>query len=167
MREAKDTWLQHKAAEAERGRHGGKIVWRCIRDIQRARRGLMPERTARVRDEDGSECTSAEAQQERWKKYFTKIVNIQSEFDVEELRKMRQRPPRPEMADLPSEEELLSAVVKLKIGNAGGESGMSMVPEMVLEQGRNGHPQMSAKQLGGPNIEIAALTGKCDWLPVA
>ena len=61
VRIAKDTWLQHKAAEAEKGRHGGKIVWRCIRDIQRARRGLVPERTALVRDENGNKCTSAEA----------------------------------------------------------------------------------------------------------
>ena len=72
----------------------------------------MPERTAMVRDEDGSECISAEAQQERWKRYFNKILNSQSEFDVEKLRKVRQRPPRPEMANLPPEEELLSAVVK-------------------------------------------------------
>ena len=104
-------------------------MWRCIRDIQRAMRGQMPERTARVRDEDGSECTSEEAQQERWKRYFTKIFNIQSEFDVEELRKVRQRSPRPEMAELPSEEELQNAVLKLKNGKAGGESGI--LPEMV------------------------------------
>ena len=63
VRVAKDTWVQHKAAEAERRRHGGKIVRCCIRDIQRARssRGLLPERTAMVRNEDGSECTTAEA----------------------------------------------------------------------------------------------------------
>ena len=34
VRVARDAWLQHKAAEAERGRHDGKIVRRCIRDIQ-------------------------------------------------------------------------------------------------------------------------------------
>ena len=28
--------------EAERGRHGGKVVWHCIRDIQCGRRGLVP-----------------------------------------------------------------------------------------------------------------------------
>ena len=30
IRDAKNTWFQHKALEAERGRHDGKIVWRCI-----------------------------------------------------------------------------------------------------------------------------------------
>ena len=42
---------------------------------------------------------------------------------------MRQRSPRPEMAHLPSEEELLSAVVKLRNGRAGGKFGI--LPENV------------------------------------
>ena len=87
MRVMKDSWFQCKAVKADRGRHGGKIVWCCIRDIQRGRRGLVPVKTTMVRDEDGNECTLAEAQQERWKRHFTKILNIQSEFDVEELRR--------------------------------------------------------------------------------
>ena len=53
MRVAKDKWFQRKASEAERGRHGGKLVWKCIRDIQRGRRGLVPTRSAIIRDEDG------------------------------------------------------------------------------------------------------------------
>ena len=50
---------------------------------------------------------------------------------MEELRKVRQTPPRPEMADLLLEEELMSAVIKLKKWEvkAGGESGI--LPEMV------------------------------------
>ena len=58
-----------------------------------------------------------------------KILNIQNKFDVEELKKVRQRPPWPEMANFPSEKEYLSAVVKLKNRKAGGESGI--LPEMV------------------------------------
>ena len=105
------------------------MVWRCIRDIQRGGRGLVPVKTAVVKDEDGNACTTAKAQQERWRRHFTKILNIQSDFDVEELRKVRQRPPRSEMAEVPSEEELMSAVGKMKNGKAGGESGV--LPEMV------------------------------------
>ena len=62
MRTAKDAWFQHKALEAERGRNGGKLVWRCIRDIQRGRRRLVPVRAAAVK---GNACTTAEAQQQR------------------------------------------------------------------------------------------------------
>ena len=86
-------------------------------------------KTAVVKDEDGNTCTTAKAQHERWRSHFTKILNIQNDFDVEELRKVRQRPPRPELAEVPSEEELLSAVGKMKNGKAGGEP--RILPEMV------------------------------------
>ena len=48
IREAKNEWFQEKAADAQRGKLGGNIVWRCIRDIQRGRRGLVPVRSAVV-----------------------------------------------------------------------------------------------------------------------
>ena len=71
-----------------------------------------------------------ESQQERWRRHFTKILNIQSQFDAEELGKVRQRPPRPELADLPSEEEeVMRATLKLKNRKASGKSGI--LPEMV------------------------------------
>ena len=57
-----------------------------------------------------------------------KILNLQSEFNLEELDKIRQRPVRPEMAETPSE-ELLSALGKLKNGKASGETGV--LPEML------------------------------------
>ena len=44
IRIAKEEWFMHKAEEAERGRHNGKMLWRCIRDIQRGRRGMVPVR---------------------------------------------------------------------------------------------------------------------------
>ena len=61
---AKDAWFQQKASEAERGRNGGKVVWRCIRDVQRGRRGLVPVRSAVVQNKSGNSCTT-EAQQEK------------------------------------------------------------------------------------------------------
>ena len=82
-----------------------------------------------VRDEDAvSVYTSAESQQVRCKRYFTKVLYIQGEFDVEEVRKVRQRSPRPEMAHSP-EEELLSAIEKLRNGKACSKSGI--LPENV------------------------------------
>ena len=32
-RRAKNNWFQQKALEAQAGRHGGKVVWKCIRDM--------------------------------------------------------------------------------------------------------------------------------------
>ena len=53
-----------------------------------------------MRDEDGKVCTSAEVEHERWKKHLSKIFNIQGKFNVAELRKVRQKPPRLEVEDL-------------------------------------------------------------------
>ena len=63
-------------------------------DIQRGRRGLVPVRSAVVQDENGNSCTTTEAQKERWRRHFSKILNIPSDFDVEELSRVRQRPTR-------------------------------------------------------------------------
>ena len=57
--------------------------------MQRGRRGLVPVRTAVVRDEEGNVCDSPEEQQQRWRRHFTKILNIQSGFRVEELERVR------------------------------------------------------------------------------
>ena len=103
MRTAKDNWFQHEALESKRGRHDGKLVWKCIHDIQRVSRSLMPMRSAVVRDKDGVTCTTTEAQNERWRRRFSKILN---EFDLEELGRVKQRPLRPDLAGFPTEEEL-------------------------------------------------------------
>ena len=42
VRDAKNGWFQRKAVEASAGSNGGKVVWKCIRDIRRSRRGLVP-----------------------------------------------------------------------------------------------------------------------------
>jgi len=57
------------------------------------------------------------------------VLNLQSEFATDELELVRQRPVRTEMAQLPTEEELESAIEKLRSGKAGGESGI--LPEML------------------------------------
>lgn len=129
VREAKNAWFQMKAMEAERRKNNGKGVWKCIREMQRGRRGLIPMRTAVVKDENGNTCSTPELQQQRWRRHFSKVLNLQGEFTVEELEKVRQRPMRPEMGDPPSEEELQSALGKLKCRKAGGETGI--LPEML------------------------------------
>ena len=129
IREAKNEWFMKKAAKAQRGRHGGKVVWSCIRDMQRGRRGLVPVKMASVKDEEGNPCKTLEEQQERWRRHFHKILNIQSFFDETQLEKAKQRPLREWMDELPSRVEVEKAVHKLKRGKAGGSSGI--LPEMV------------------------------------
>lgn len=105
-REAKNVWFQRKAETAQAGRHGGKVVWKCIRNMQRGRGGLVPLKTANVVDEEGNTCSTSQQQEERWRRHFTKVLNIMSEFDEDELEKVKQQPVRLSMADPPTREEL-------------------------------------------------------------
>ena len=56
-------------------------------------------------------------------------MNIQSLFDPEEIKKVRQRPLRPDLAQKPSLRELTKALEKLKNGKAGGS--FNILTEMV------------------------------------
>ncbi len=60
---------------------------------------LAPIRTAKVRDEDGTPCTTTHEQHQHWR-YFTSVLNICSQFSLEELGEVEQRPIRAYMDDL-------------------------------------------------------------------
>ena len=61
------------------------MVWRCIRDMQHGRRGLVPTRSVTIQDEDGNPCITPKAQKQRWQRHFTKVLNVQSQFSMEEV----------------------------------------------------------------------------------
>ena len=44
----------------------------------------------RVRGEEGRECSTPQQQKERWQRHFSRILNIQSQFDEEEIKKAKQ-----------------------------------------------------------------------------
>ena len=90
--------------------------------MQRGRRGFVQTRTAMVRDEDGTPCTTILSQHQRWRRHFTSILNICSHFSLGELEKVKQRPIRASMADPPTMEEMRYVVSMLKSGKAGGSS---------------------------------------------
>ena len=126
VREAKYTWFRKKVDKAQRGRFGGIEVWRSIRDMQHACRSLIHQRNGNI---NGDPCTSKEEEQQRWKRHFASILNVESHFNPTELGKVNQRPMRPQLAELPSIEDLQKAISKIKNGKAGGSLGT--LPEMV------------------------------------
>lgn len=71
-----------------------------------------------MKDENGKSCNIPELQQQRWRRHYSNVLNLQSEFYVEELERVRQGPMRPEMGDPSSTEELQNALGKLKCGKA-------------------------------------------------
>ena len=71
VRKVKNEWFQARAAEASAGRNGGTVVWKCIRDIQRSRRGMVSVRAPAVKDEDGRPCCALDTQGlEYWEYVF-------------------------------------------------------------------------------------------------
>ena len=95
VRAAKNSWFQAMADEAQKGRFGGKEVWRCIRALQAGRRGLRQTRCTSICNDEGNICDSKVSKYQQWLRHFSRVLNIRSQFDAEELEKVRQRPVRP------------------------------------------------------------------------
>ena len=77
------TGSRRKASEVEGERFGRKKVWKVIRGMQHGRRGLLPCRTAVIDDEEGVLCSSKETQQRQWRRHFSKVLNLRSQFEEE------------------------------------------------------------------------------------
>ncbi len=134
IRKAKNDWFQDKASEVETESFGGK-VWMAIRDMQRGRKGLLPRRNAVIQDEMGEPCNDKNTQQQRWRRHFTKVFNIRSQFKEEVLESMQQREADESLADKPTVREVRKALTKLKNGKAAGHS--DILPEMLKAGAEN------------------------------
>ena len=62
-------------------------MWKCIRDMQFGRRGRVPTRVVAICDESGELCSTPTEQYRRWRRHFTKVLNVRSQFDDAELAK--------------------------------------------------------------------------------
>ena len=106
VREAKNRWFREKAATVEEGQFAGKQVWNCIRDMQHGRRGRVPSRVVTTYiqyDENGIPCINAASQHQRWRRHFTKVLNVVSQFDESVLELVRQCEVDSSLVDLPHE----------------------------------------------------------------
>ena len=110
-------------------------MWKAIREMQRGRRGLLPCRMAVIDDEEGVPCSSKDAQHQRWRRHFSKILNLRSQFEEEVLESVRQREVNGSIADKPTAREVKKALGKLKNGKAAGYS--NILPEMLKAGARN------------------------------
>ena len=78
---------------------------------------------------------SKEAQQQQWRRHFSKVLNLRSQFDKEVLESVRQREVNGSLADKPTAREVKSALGKLKNGKAAGYS--NILPEMLKAGARS------------------------------
>ena len=82
-------------------------------------------------DESGEPCSSPTEQYQCWRRHFTKVLNVRSQFDGAELAEVRQRETD---TDLGMCLYQLKALGKLKNGKALGSS--NILPEMLKAGGR-------------------------------
>ena len=68
------------AAEVEMARFDGARVWKHIRHLQRACRGLEPVKVTTIKDEHRVVGSTESAQHEGWNRHFSNILNVPSEL---------------------------------------------------------------------------------------
>ena len=66
-------------------------MWKCIRDMQRACKGFLPSMVITISDESGEQCNTPASQQQCWRRHFTKVLNVKSQYQPAELEKVKQR----------------------------------------------------------------------------
>ena len=122
-----DEWVCKVAQEGEKATKDGRTRWKSIRKLQTAHRGHRPTRQMTVLKENGELTASPEEVRTRWHNHFEKILNIPSEYKEEVIAEMDQLPTRTHLDDIPTEEEIETAMSKLK----GGSGKTGILPEMI------------------------------------
>ena len=89
-----------------------------------------------IDDENGNPCCDPASQQARWRRHFTSVLNICSQFDHHELDLVEQRPVIEKIAAIPSNNDVAAALAKVKNRKAPGSSGI--LPKMVKMGINNG-----------------------------
>ena len=112
-------WIKKTAQEGEKAVKDSRMRWKSIRKLHVGRK---LGRSTAVLKEDGVLTKNPEEVRLHWHRHFNKILNtggIPCEFCEQEIDK----------SDPPTEEELESALGKLKKGKAGGKT--EIAPELV------------------------------------
>ena len=94
-----------------------------------ARSGRRPIRQNALRKENGELTASPEEVTARWHGHFKKILNIPSEYEEEVIAEIQQLPTKSHLDESPTEQEIESALSKLKNGKASGKT--DILPEFI------------------------------------
>ena len=78
--------------------------------------------TIKLRKSNGELASSDAENAEVFVEHFSKVLNIESEFDDSILALIKQRRIRDELADIPEKDEVVKAIKKMKNNKAAGDS---------------------------------------------
>ncbi len=132
IKRVKNEWFQAKAREVEHGMMtgaAGKGVWQGVREIQRGRCGLQPTRPKVIRNQNGEFCVGPSEVLHRWRDHFDAVLNVRSDYKEDVVLALHQHQLRSDLSEPPTEEEICTAIMRLKSQKAGGKNGI--LPEMI------------------------------------
>ena len=61
-------------------------------NVQYRMKGLTPLREVTIMDENEDSCISPQAQQQRWRRHFSRVLNVHNIVDMQEMNGIRQCP---------------------------------------------------------------------------
>ena len=56
--------------------------------MQYGQRGLLPSVSVSIKEVNGNTCTTSSVKQQWWLRNFTRVLNVQSQFDSEEIERL-------------------------------------------------------------------------------
>ena len=133
VRKAKETWVTSVVREAENSHSSGKSCWDSIQKLKALHAGRESIHQSSVYLEDGSLTDSPVSLANRWLRHFQGVLNVASVFDAAVVEEIPDRPVATDMDNAPSPEELEQALLKMKLGKAGGKSGV--LPDILRHGG--------------------------------
>ena len=118
------------AREGEKAGKDSCVRWNFIRKLQVIHAGRKPTRPSVVLKEDGVLTADLDEVKSRWRKHFTRLLNIPSSCQEETITDMPSQPTCWDLDVPPTMEELDIALDRIKEGKAGGKT--EILPEMIL-----------------------------------
>ena len=107
-----------------------RICWESIKKLQGAHAGRRSSKSYAILKDDGELATKPDEIRDRWQQHFERVLNISSTYQEEVVSKMPQLPMLVGLDDLPTAEELDTALAKLQKRKAAGMTEIS--PQMIL-----------------------------------
>ena len=122
VRHAKNNWLKNVCSSTNNS-IGTKAAWDNVKLLKKGLSKVKPITTKQMKKPDGSLCKSPEENATVFKEHFEKLYGNEANFDESVLELLPQRPVFKNCDGIPSDDEIRTAVSKLK-NKAPGESGL-------------------------------------------
>ena len=129
-RDLQNSWWEQRAKDIQASADEGRIqaFYEGIKSVT----GPIRNNMCPIRDGDGTLLKDNEKILKRWAEYYSELLNSSHPVDESAIEELPQLPPVLELDDLPTLQEVKTAVESLKCGKAPGPDG---IPAEVFKYG--------------------------------